>query len=92
MIYIYHFYTLVIKMSQFNDTSIQLNQLISKQDRKKEGIYFTPKSARKIIINYLDHFLQTHPSFSFDLILEPSFGSGEFIDDIIKYGGQIHGI
>ena len=79
-------------MNQFNDTSLQLNQILSKQDRKKEGIYFTPKSARKIIINYLDHFLQIHPQTSFDFILEPSFGSGEFIDDVKKYGGQIHGV
>ena len=79
-------------MSEFSELSIHLNQTLSKQDRKKEGIYFTPKSARKLIIDFLDHFLLKHVDYRFNTILEPSFGSGEFIEDVKKYEGQIYGI
>jgi len=79
-------------MSEFSDISIHINQLLSKQERKKEGIFFTPKSARKIIIDFLDNFLLKHNDYRFDTILEPSFGSGEFIEDVKKYEGQIYGV
>lgn len=77
-------------MTQFNDTSIKLNSLLSKKIRKDEGIFFTPKNARQIIINVIDK--QLEKGFQINNILEPSFGSGEFLDDVKKYNANIIGV
>ena len=77
-------------MTQFNDTSIKLNSLLSKKIRKDEGIFFTPKNARQIIINAIDK--QLEKGFQINNILEPSFGSGEFLDDVKKYNANIIGV
>jgi 16S rRNA G966 N2-methylase RsmD len=68
-------------MSQFNNNSIKLNELLPKSVRQSNGIYFTPSNIRKKLFNILDS-LSIRPK----TILEPSFGSGEFIQDCIdKY-------
>lgn len=64
-------------MSQFTAFSQQMNKEISKNDRKKQGIYFTPKKARDRLFEILDK-LKLSPK----TILEPSFGSGEFLEDL----------
>jgi adenine-specific DNA-methyltransferase len=69
-------------MSQFNNNSIKLNELLPKTVRQSNGIYFTPSNIRKRLFDILDS-LNIRPK----TILEPSFGSGEFIQDCIdKYG------
>jgi adenine-specific DNA-methyltransferase len=62
---------------EFNNMSIKFNKSISKIDRQNNGIFFTPKSGRNKLINVIKS-LNINPKN----ILEPSFGSGEFIDDI----------
>ena len=73
----------------FNENSIQLNSLLSKNDRQDNGIYFTPKNVRNVIFDTLKsiHFTPTD-------ILEPSFGSAEFISDCINNypNANIHGV
>lgn len=48
--------------------------MISLENRKEQGIYFTPRPARELIYSNL--------KFTPNSILEPSFGSGEFLEDI----------
>lgn len=62
---------------EFRDISIKFNKSISKTDRQNNGIFFTPKSGRNKLINIIQS-LNINPK----KILEPSFGSGEFIEDI----------
>ena len=59
----------------FSTISKELSTLIPKDTRKNEGIYFTPKNVRDKVINYLENH-------KFQSVLEPSCGSGEFINDI----------
>lgn len=59
----------------FSAISKDLSSLIPKDTRKNEGIYFTPKNVRDKVINYLENH-------KFQSVLEPSCGSGEFINDI----------
>jgi len=72
---------------QFDTISLELNTIISKKDRKLEGIYFTPKNARDVIINQLDSII-SKGKWKPSSILEPSFGSGEFLKDIKKYNSK----
>ena len=58
----------------FRPLSIELNKKLSKGDRQAQGIFFTPKAARDALFAAL-------PNFTPSVILEPSFGSGEFLDD-----------
>lgn len=69
----------------FSTISKDLSALIPKDTRKNEGIYFTPKNVRDKVINYLD-------KYKFQSILEPSCGSGEFINDINTNNQKIVGI
>jgi tRNA1(Val) A37 N6-methylase TrmN6 len=59
----------------FSTISKELSTLIPKDTRKNEGIYFTPKNVRDKVINHLENY-------KFQSALEPSCGSGEFINDI----------
>jgi adenine-specific DNA-methyltransferase len=60
---------------EFHDSSRLLTKNIPLVERKKQGIYFTPKQSRDRLIQIIaEHH---NPS----RILEPSFGSGEFLRD-----------
>jgi adenine-specific DNA-methyltransferase len=63
-------------ISEFRETSVKFNESISKTDRSAQGIFFTPKRARDLLFSSLAA-LQVNPKN----ILEPSFGSGEFLFD-----------
>ena len=79
-------------MSQFSTISNTMNKKLSKKERKDNGIFFTPKDARKKIFDYLENnFSNQRAKLN---ILEPSFGSGEFLEDLYeKYpNSRIHGI
>jgi adenine-specific DNA-methyltransferase len=66
-------------MDKFSQLSITLNNELSKTERQDNGIYFTPRAARELIFEHLGNFEPL-------TILEPSCGSGEFIDDcLLKY-------
>jgi adenine-specific DNA-methyltransferase len=53
--------------------SIETTKALTKTYKSQHGIYFTPKSVRDIIWKYVN--------ISPTKILEPSAGSGEFVDD-----------
>lgn len=73
----------------FREVSIQFNSLLSKDTRKEQGIYFTPKNIR----NRLFSVLSAHVNNP-ETVLEPSFGSGEFILDVIEQYPKalVHGV
>ena len=60
---------------EFNEVSKTLTKEIPLVERKNQGIYFTPKTIRSRLLQLIDnHHTPTR-------ILEPSFGSGEFLTD-----------
>ena len=61
--------------TEFRPTSVQFNTSLSKTDRHTEGIYFTPKKVRDRLFQVLSSHL--NPA----TILEPCFGTGEFLYD-----------
>lgn len=63
-------------LKEFSNLSISYNKSISKVERKINGIYFTPKKARDELFSLLPE------DFKPENILEPSYGSGEFINDV----------
>lgn len=60
----------------FRDASIELTRTLSKETKQQQGIFFTPKEARDVVFQVLDSHKVKPKS-----VLEPSFGSGEFIED-----------
>jgi tRNA1(Val) A37 N6-methylase TrmN6 len=63
----------------FSELSNRLNKELTKEDRSINGIFFTPKMARNKLFERLAA-LDISPK----TILEPSCGSGEFIDDCLS--------
>lgn len=61
---------------EFREVSKKFNTLLSKEIRQEQGIFFTPKKARDLLFSKLAEF-NVKPK----TILEPSFGSGEFLLD-----------
>jgi len=61
---------------EFRDTSHKFNKSLTKETRLEQGIFFTPKKARDLLFACLDK-LGVTPA----VVLEPSFGSGEFLLD-----------
>jgi adenine-specific DNA-methyltransferase len=74
-------------MSDFSSISKELSSSISKEERKKQGIFFTPKNVRDLVISKIDEHI-SKPKH----ILEPSFGSGEFLKDVQKYDCKVTGV
>ena len=64
-------------MSQFTELSDKINKNIPKKIKQEQGIFFSPKNARDKIFQGLKDL-----NFNPKTILEPSFGSGEFIFDL----------
>ncbi len=62
--------------ANFRETSKAFNASIDKQTRLDQGIFFTPKKARDALFEQL-LTIGVNP----ETILEPSFGTGEFILD-----------
>jgi type I restriction-modification system DNA methylase subunit len=59
----------------FTELSINITNSLTKKEKKTDGIFFTPKS---IIKQDIDYILNIKPDIK--TILEPSCGSGEFIN------------
>jgi len=57
----------------FSEFSVNITKQLSKETKKEQGIYFTPGSIVKQICDLLSNF-------KFDSVLEPSCGSGQFLD------------
>jgi adenine-specific DNA-methyltransferase len=70
-----------MKMEEFNNISKELTKALSKEEKKSNGIFFTPKTYRDIILDKVKEYKVTNDSLQ---VLEPSFGSGEFITDILN--------
>jgi hypothetical protein len=64
--------------TEFSQRSIQLTKALTKEDKQSKGIFFTPKSIQTVL------FQSIPSSFQPTSILEPSFGSGEFLDEARK--------
>jgi adenine-specific DNA-methyltransferase len=60
----------------FREVSKSFNKKLSKEVRADQGIFFTPKKARDLLFQKLLEF-----GVAPKRILEPSFGSGEFLLD-----------
>jgi len=56
----------------------ELNNVLSKEIRKEQGIYFTPTAIRNRLFEVIGRHISPSQSMR---ILEPSFGSGEFLYD-----------
>jgi type I restriction-modification system DNA methylase subunit len=67
---------LTVPTGNFRELSKQFNSSLSKEVRQAQGIFFTPKKARDILFAKLLE-LNVQPK----TILEPSFGTGEFLFD-----------
>jgi len=65
---------------EFRASSTMFNASLSKEERSEQGIFFTPKNARDRLFQKLGE-LGVQPK----TILEPSFGSGEFLYDAIAH-------
>ena len=63
----------------FSELSKKLTKSLSKEEKKNGGIFFTPPACVVDIISRLRLFER-----SFDTILEPSCGSGEFISALVR--------
>ena len=67
---------LEVPSTEFREVSKKFNSSLSKEERLEQGIFFTPKKARDVLFAKLSE-LGVNPR----KILEPSFGSGEFLLD-----------
>lgn len=67
-------------MEEFNSISNELTQIISKADKKSNGIFFTPKTYRQTLLCQVNRYIEQQENIK---VLEPSFGSGEFILDVV---------
>lgn len=70
-------------MDNFTDLSNQLNKILDKNTKKSNGIFFTPKEYRHKLLQSVKCYLESSV-FDPRNVLEPSFGSGEFIEDIME--------
>ncbi|AGE58281.1 adenine-specific methyltransferase [Paramecium bursaria Chlorella virus NY2B] len=73
-------------MKLFEDKSIEFQKQLSKQERSTGGVFFTPKDIRDIIFEELDRISDFEPKN----ILEPTCGTGEFIDDCRRVYENAH--
>jgi hypothetical protein len=60
----------------FRDSSLHLTASLTKEEKKSQGIFFTPKDARDAVFAILAKHKVVPRK-----ILEPSCGSGEFLED-----------
>ncbi len=62
---------------EFRQNTLDMHTSLSKADRQEQGIFMTPNTIRKRLWALLGPLLSRNPT-----ILEPSFGTGEFLQDI----------
>jgi len=70
-------------LEKFSDLSIKLTKKLSAQIKKNEGIFFTPPLLVKKTVDYVLNYIE-YNNLVINNILEPSCGSGEFIDYLDK--------
>jgi len=64
---------------EFSQLSQNLTKRLSKEEKKKNGIFFTPQTTVKKSVDKLKEYLNTEDTH---VILEPSCGSCEFINEL----------
>lgn len=67
-------------MSEFRDASYTLTKALAIETRQAHGIFFTPQKARRRLLEIVQAHLGSDRTPN--TILEPSFGSGEFLEDM----------
>jgi adenine-specific DNA-methyltransferase len=75
------------KNDQFHNFSLTFTNKTDKSIKKSNGIYFTPKNIRQLLVDKLETYLD--PALPLN-ILEPSSGSGEFIYTLSKKFNNSH--
>jgi adenine-specific DNA-methyltransferase len=66
--------------AQFSQSSLLYTKSKNKAYLKSKGIFFTPKIQREALLSKVEHLLHGECQ-----VLEPSAGSGEFIQDLLAY-------
>lgn len=61
----------------FRQNTLDMHTTLTKAERQAQGIFMTPRKIRQRVWTLLASLIGTNPT-----ILEPSFGSGEFLQDI----------
>jgi type I restriction-modification system DNA methylase subunit len=64
-------------MAGFSEVSIRLTRELLKTTKKAEGIYFTPPAIVKYIYDFVSERVSLDGKAT---VLEPSCGSGEFLE------------
>jgi len=72
---------------QFHNFSLTFTNKTDKSVKKSNGIYFTPKNIRQLLVDKLETWLDSTSPLN---ILEPSTGSGEFIYTLSKKFNNSH--
>jgi adenine-specific DNA-methyltransferase len=62
--------------SEFSDLSVRMTKALTLDTKKDQGIYFTPYSTVKQILDCVSSV----PEFSFTSVLEPACGTGQFLE------------
>ena len=70
---------------EFSDLSKEITKNISKNEKKKNGIYFTPPSTIHKSLQFLKPYLQ-----NISTVLEPSCGSCEYIQAFHNFNNNLH--
>jgi len=68
-------------INMFNSLSVSITKILTKIEKKNDGIFITPKNIRIKMIQSLKKYLINDKKY---IIVEPSCCSCEFIDDIIE--------
>ena len=61
----------------FRQNTVDMHTTLSKAERQEQGIFMTPRTVRQRLWALLASLLNSNPT-----ILEPSFGTGEFLQDM----------
>ena len=66
--------------TEYSDLSLRMTKELSLDVKKDNGIYFTPYSTVKHIIDRIEAI----PGFSYGSVLEPSCGTGQFLEHLTQ--------
>ena len=69
------------KKPNFMSLSKRLTKDLDTKTKKEGGIYFTPRPIIKSVLSFIIQYNKNH-NLEISMVLEPSFGSGEFIRHI----------
>jgi tRNA1(Val) A37 N6-methylase TrmN6 len=77
-----------MNVEHFSNLSLQITKNLTKEEKKDDGIFFTPLSIRNMLFRGIEKNIIRHNRVNNRkkklTVLEPSCGSCEFIDDSLK--------